>query len=491
MELLRPREHPLCALGRLSGDERETLALAIRECPDDFFRPADPLYEDATLRGFIAQYQWEWHMQQARDAALMDGKGGFTFALVVLAKSDKDPSGEFELFRFCCLNTAGDALRFLLRFMRMQRCEGHPACLMECGPALPHLSARKWILDIDGKCSDLLQAGILPPETTCIDRVQAAQIHSKVVRLGCAIAKGLCDLGYTVRTCHIAVKTRHAPLGDGYSKLSWHLTLCVMGMYAQLRAAVTAVSAAFCPPEIASAKQNHTPIPPDYLSHVWAMFYCLDDHILDNTQGQNIQVAESRKVLRGDHRPAPTFAVDTLYLDCMRQKWPKDNSSLAYAVTSMSLPDPWSIPLVEKELPDVAVAAPRPPRPLVQRSAVAAEWGLLPCPWMVDFLRASDGTSRLTPVSSSWRLPQPVEVEVARGGADILFLSNVLHPARCPRHAVHQDVLHRHGGNGVAAVCARLRNPAEGQPAEHLFVFCYSRKCRALGPGWTYVPQPI
>jgi hypothetical protein len=152
------------------------------------------------------------------------------------------------------------------------------------------------------------------------------------------VGVALCDIEYVREPCGFVVTTRHSP-----TKLSWHVTLSVLGTYHTLRVAVSQ----------AVRFASHLP-----------MAKWLDPCILNNAKGQFIQPIGSQKVSAAapaeDHR----FAFVGAYRaggSCIKlpsQGWEFMASSLAMPDTISQRANPqWMGPLS-------AVARAKRPRPV-------------------------------------------------------------------------------------------------------------------------------
>ena len=169
--------------------------------------------------------------------AQAEGGVEFTFQFVWLRKgavkrnhvSFKTVSAVRACLAHCCvfrtdrrLNFRAQAAGFYFAWYEAQgRVTGAlSTCLLECGPATD-ARMRKVVLDFDVQRSDAPDGDV---------------VHEQVLAFARCVCVGLCDIGYIKEPCGFVVATRHSS-----SKLSWHVTLSVLGPYSSLRLAVSQV----------------------------------------------------------------------------------------------------------------------------------------------------------------------------------------------------------------------------------------------------------
>lgn len=528
-------EHPIATMHRLlhSKWKRRLLAWVILRMDVHFAGP------DGLPAPFLQHYRsrFDNRLQPARE---LGGLGDFTFVVVERARAlaacgegragaGEDSKGraaeskgrpaeskgsageEFARFRFICFREVEDALRFFSDWLAAQRRAPGPQqamSLMEAGPSNAE-TPRKWIIDIDAKVADLRAAAILCwPEQGCTN-ADEAHLHHAVVQYARALSRGLHALGFTPRACNFALKCRHRRGAEGgYHKLSWHVTLCAMAPYAQLRAAMTIIHERLCPPELLAARDAKAEVPTGLMRSEWLMAYFSDTHIGANSKGQFMQALGSRKVVANVQVDPGESAFEFCGIfdagSGMAVRAPSE--IVRFAATSMSLCDPWCVPLQCGEEPGVGRRGKRPApsapegagggkrqeQPPPQRGL--ARWDLLPqsdAPWMLPLLcdPATTTLKEIPSMANPEHMAYAVSNLLKSGRGDIVFYANVVRPRLCPRHIAYADdahAIHRHGSNNMIAVCVREHNESSQLRKEgleppfsvhRLFTRCFSQKC--------------
>lgn len=138
------------------------------------------------------------------------------------------------------------------------------------------------------------------------DRVN---IHASVIRLGQAISGFLLFSGFTRSGCSFALKTRHQKEGNGYRKLSWHVTLLAFAPYSEWRQAMLHTERMGYSVEIkkllrhkqaylagSSAIPDGVNMQALLAGNPWIAALLADSHILANSKGQYLQTLCSEKV---------------------------------------------------------------------------------------------------------------------------------------------------------------------------------------------------
>jgi hypothetical protein len=130
-------------------------------------------------------------------------------------------------------------------------------------------------------------------------------LHAAVVRLGSSISLFLESLGFTRTACYFALKSRHQREGEGYKKLSWHVTLLAFAPYSEWRAIMQHLESHGYSQEIRTLlKEKQTPNPLAVSALLqnkdkWIAALLTDAHILANSKGQYLQTLHSEKVEPG------------------------------------------------------------------------------------------------------------------------------------------------------------------------------------------------
>jgi hypothetical protein len=377
---------------------------------------------------------------------------------------------------------------------------------MECGPS-DDITCRKWIIDIDAAYKDLKEFGLLEDESVCTEEDRII-LQKAVISLGSSISQFLQRVGFTRSACHFALKSRHQALPEGYKKLSWHLTLMAFAPYPEWQQAMRYTEKVGYSKEVRTLIKQKGPAR-SLKTDRWIAAVLADSHILANSKGQYLQTLHSEKVEAGVAATGKRFEFDGVYNSMGQREERPICQVLAYAATSLSMQDPWSV-MAQKQklsLPEDQSdesqksknkrKSPSEDREESKRKKTAEgqegkkstetdldKWELLPEVWMRGLLEMP-GSSYLTVlpcIKEEKIMPGEVFSIINSGRGKIIFYANVVHVNVCPRYLINADTIHRHHNDSAVAICM-----TDGG-RNRLFVRCFSEKCLHLctkhnGPG--------
>lgn len=402
----------------------------------------------------------------------------FTFHLVTKRaacthdKAKKVVNGEAERHQFIAFASASEYSSFFLQWK-----ETMPySCLMECCPIGLR---RKWVIDMDAPLSELQRTGLVKgPRCTAKDLVA---LHAKVLRYARAVCERLCADGFTKQTPRFAVLTRHrktraAAQGQVaipqhimdcvtaeeedcccYEKLSWHIVLLAMAPHEQWRSAMSAMEH--------SRGSTLAPLCKEE-GDKWQMAILSDPAVLRNSKGQYMQTLHSLKVQAGKPLDESRFVFCGLYQGATEIPLLHGQE---FCVTSMALPDPYSIAAAARAAPPQKGKKPRISYPAKK----GYSWECVP-----DFAREvleNKGVSYLLPIQQVHVPPQKVLDLVELEGGEITCAAEVVSPRLCARELHFRHRVHAHSGNNALVMCVKVA------ATTRVFVRCFSQKCKALG----------
>ena len=274
--------------------------------------------------------------------------------------------------RFVSFRSIASALRFYLSWKQHQlAADGEQAtCLTEWGPSADSGVHRKYILDLDVSTAKLFAYGLTEAAHVCTLEEKVA-VDALVVKMGSCVANEMREIGLVLNAPLYGIKTRHVGNErDGYTKLSYHVTLLVMGRYDVLRNAMKYILQCRCPAwvnaMIASHKKSKTEEQDSHKSKTeeqdshkkskcsevskaewnrWAALLFNDAAVTNHVSGQPMQTLGSQKVAFPTLANASRFAFYGLFRSDGESEWPtytaSRNEVVQFLVTSMSMPDPY------------------------------------------------------------------------------------------------------------------------------------------------------
>ena len=418
-----------------------------------------------------------------------------------LQKAINDHGGEIAVHRFICLPDMWSSLAFFHRWSMAQNVSiGKEAlCLMECGPS-DNTTCRKWIIDIDAAYKDLKEIGLLEDESLCSE-ADKINLQNSVISLGSSISQFLQRVGFTRSACHFALKSRHQVLPEGYKKLSWHLTLLVLAPYPEWQQAMRYTERVGYSKEVKTLIKQKGPAGA-LKTDKWIAAVLADSHILANSKGQYLQTLHSEKVEAGVNATGKRFQFDGVYNHLGQREESPICELLAYAATSLSMQDPWSV-IAQKQklsLPEdqsdesqkrknKRKYPPSEDREESKRKKTAEDqsgkkstetyldkWELLPEIWMRGLLEitASSYLTTMPCIKEERIMPEKIFNIINSGRGKIIFYANVVHVNVCPRYLINANSIHKHHNDSAVAICIT----DGGQ--NRLFVRCFSEKCLHL-----------
>ena len=302
--------------------------------------------------------------------------------------------------------------------------------------------------------------------------------------MACNTAKCLWEMGHLHQPCHFAVTTRHSP-----KKMSWHITLCALAPHERWRSVLMEMEEKF-----------------EVVTKLGRMYSYVDKGTKNNSKSQYMQARGSTKVAAGVKADGNLFKDAGLFRgDGEAVAIPEDRHSiLFYAVTSVVVHDPWSIPFARqptnkndevvgqkrKKTSQKKEVAKKPQKEVVVRKPSAidiakeeglqisaiTDWDMIPAneaAWMRKLVERSDGTTRLISIPSMAE-PQHWCSEVVgilnAGRGNVKLYCKVEYPVLCPKYLKAKKIGYQHGStNGMMlmivevrlkkrALCARMRN---------------------------------
>ena len=332
--------------------------------------------------------------------------------------------------RFFCFATTKEYLEFFQGWVASQATTAKSS-LMECTSGE---QPRKWVIDIDA------------PVPSPAPKARREEMHQQVMQLAKDTCARLYAIGFVMeRPPDFVILTRHRE-----DKLSWHVVLLVLAPYSRWRAVMMAIDA-----DLRAAHKKIAPF--------------IDAAVLRNSKGQYMQTLYSCKPLQEQG-----FVFNFASFEISSTTWSSKPILLQELVSSMLLPDPFSLLSLSSVPREQAKEAQRPKREEGKSKRAKHEDGEeKEVPQLVRDILQNENTTYM-PVESVRRPPLVVQQLLEAGSARVTWAAQVLSPKVCPRALVQQGILRKHTNNHVLAMAITTTDTND----ERLFALCFSEKCR-------------